>query len=112
MVSLEEAVNMVTALPNVTEGTRWGRRTWSVGKNGVAWERPLSKADLKRLGGQPPPAGPILALTVEDVGVEALGPADVAQDWNGMLAAAGCRPACTETPRPPNRDRPLLPDQS
>ena len=70
MVSLEEAVNMVTALPNVTEGTRWGRRTWSVGKHGVAWERPLSKADLKRLGGQPPPEGPILALTVEDLGAK------------------------------------------
>ncbi len=58
---------MAAALPEVTEGARHGHRTWFVGKKAFAWERPFSKADVKRFGDETPPTGPILALTVEDL---------------------------------------------
>jgi len=67
MVSLDEAVRMVTALPDVTEGERRGRRTWFVAGTSFAWERPFSKADLRRFGDAEPPAGPILALRTADL---------------------------------------------
>ena len=65
--SLDDAKDLISALPEVTEGTRYGRPTWFVHGKGFAWERPLTKADIKRLGDEPVPGGPILALAVEDL---------------------------------------------
>jgi hypothetical protein len=66
-VTPDDAERLVTAFPEVAETTRYGNRTWAVGKKAVAWERPFSKADLKRFGDEEPPSGPILAVTVEDL---------------------------------------------
>lgn len=54
-------------LPNVTEGERYGNRTWFVNGKGFVWERPFSKADVKRFGAEVPPAGPILGVSVADL---------------------------------------------
>ena len=67
MASLDDAKDLITALPEVIEGTRYGRPTWFVHDKGFAWERPFSKADIKRFGDEAVPHGPILALAVDDL---------------------------------------------
>jgi hypothetical protein len=64
VVGIDEAAQIAAGLPGVTEGTTYGNRAWCVGKKAFAWERPFSKADLRRFGGVPVPAGPIVAVRV------------------------------------------------
>jgi hypothetical protein len=68
MVSVDDVAGMALDLPEVTERERHGNRTWYVGAKGFAWERPFSKADIRRFGDATPPDGPILAVRVADLG--------------------------------------------
>jgi hypothetical protein len=67
MPTFDDVEQIVAGLPEVTVGKRFGHRTWFVAGKSFAWERPYSKADLKRFGDETPPDGPILAVTVEDL---------------------------------------------
>jgi hypothetical protein len=67
VASIDDVAALALGLPEVTEGERHGTRTWSVAGKAFAWERPFSKADLRRFGDQVPPDGPILAVRVEDL---------------------------------------------
>ena len=66
-MTFEDVDAFAMNLPGVTVGPRWGTRTWMVDGKGFAWQRPFSKADLKRFGDETPPAGEVLAVSVENL---------------------------------------------
>jgi hypothetical protein len=68
VATIDDVARIAAELPEVTEGTTHGNRAWSVAGKAFAWERPFSKADIKRYGDGTPPDGPILAVRVEDLG--------------------------------------------
>ena len=68
VATLEDVTRLACELPEVTEGERHGNRTWFVAGKAFAWDRPFSKADLRRFGDETPPEGPILAVRVGDLG--------------------------------------------
>ena len=67
-MDLDDIAALAAELPETTEGERFGNRTWFVRRKAFAWQRPFSKADLKRFGDQAPPDGHILATMVDDLG--------------------------------------------
>jgi hypothetical protein len=67
VASLDDVAQIASAMPEATEGTSHGRRSWFVRKKLFVWERPFTKADLRRFGDETPPAGPIIGLATEDL---------------------------------------------
>lgn len=67
MATLDDVDEIASALPGVTCTVKWGNRSWVVGTKLFCWERPFSKADIKRFGDQPVPDGPIVATRVDDL---------------------------------------------
>src|SRR6202011_3898807 len=67
MATLDDVAHIAVGLPDVTEGERHGNRTWFVSGKSFAWERPFSKADIRRFGDATPPGGPIVAVRVTDL---------------------------------------------
>jgi hypothetical protein len=68
MMTLAEIEAAIRELPEVTVGERFGNRTWFVGGKAFAWERPFTKADIKRFGDEQPPEGLIVAVATADLG--------------------------------------------
>src|SRR3954451_14490868 len=64
--SLDDVERFALALPDVTEGEHHGYRTWSVNGKGFAWERPYTKADLKRFGHTTRRRQPVVAARTDD----------------------------------------------
>ncbi|MBO0609072.1 MmcQ/YjbR family DNA-binding protein [Myceligenerans salitolerans] len=68
MATYDDVARLVAELPETAEGTRYRGRAWFVAGKAFVWERPFSKADVTRFGEDPVPDGPILAVSVDDLG--------------------------------------------
>lgn len=66
MASWADVERLASALPEVTEGVRFGGRVWRVREKAFVWDRPLGKKDLVELGERSRP-GPILGASTTDL---------------------------------------------
>jgi hypothetical protein len=71
MATLNDVAKIALSLPEVTEqrGGHGNRLHWRVADKMFCWERPLTKADIKRFGeaGIEPPQGEIFAFNTGDL---------------------------------------------
>ncbi len=69
MATWDDVRAIALALPETEERTSRGQLEWRARDKGIAWERPLRKADREALG-DAAPQGPILGAHVPDEGVK------------------------------------------
>jgi hypothetical protein len=67
-MTYDDVARVAADLPEAVELDRRGQRTWAVRGKTFAWQRPYTKADIKRFGEDTPPDGDILAVHVADLG--------------------------------------------
>ena len=68
MATWNDVARLALGLPETAESTSYGNTAWKVKGKAFVWERPLGQSDLKALGDEAPPDGPILGAYVEDLG--------------------------------------------
>ncbi|GAB4003297.1 MmcQ/YjbR family DNA-binding protein [Nocardioides ultimimeridianus] len=61
-MDIDDVSRIALTLPEVEEGERRGTATWAVAGKVFAWERPYTKADIKRFGDQAYPAEPLVGV--------------------------------------------------
>jgi hypothetical protein len=61
-MDIDDVSRIAATLPEVEEGERRGTATWAVAGKVFAWERPYTKADIKRFGDQAYPAEPLVGV--------------------------------------------------
>jgi hypothetical protein len=69
MANWEDVRRIALGLPETSEAVKLGTTQWLVKNKGFVWERPLRKSDLAALGPSAP-AGPILGVHVEHLGIK------------------------------------------
>jgi hypothetical protein len=69
MATFEDVARIALALPETSEGTSHGNRSWGVKDKGFVWQRPLRRGDYEALG-DAAPDGPILGVRVEHLGAK------------------------------------------
>jgi hypothetical protein len=71
-MTFDDVERLATSLPDVVEGTSYGRRCWKVGGKAFATHRPLGKKDLAALGDAAPAEDPLLVSVEHLVATDAL----------------------------------------
>jgi hypothetical protein len=73
MATWDDVARLALALPETSADDAHGHgkwQAWKVKGKAFVWERPLGRSDLKALGDDAPPDGPILATRVEHDGAK------------------------------------------
>jgi hypothetical protein len=69
VATFEDVARIALALPETSEGTSHGNRSWRVKDKGFVWQRPLRRGDYEALG-DAAPEGPVLGVRVEHLGAK------------------------------------------